>query len=75
MWKRKTHETTETTPEFTQPKFVVKIKQNRYEKFILEELRVSGDTAEELKTELQLGLQGVLAHLAIMNRRADGDSQ
>ena len=35
-----------------EPKFVIKVKQNRYEKFIIDELRVSADTQEELEKEL-----------------------
>jgi len=50
-----------------EPKFVIKVKQNRYEKFIIDELRVSADTQEELETQLILALKQISQQLQEMN--------
>ena len=50
-----------------EPKFVIKVKQNRYEKFIIDELRVSADTQEELEKEVILALKQISAQLQEMN--------
>ena len=50
-----------------EPKFVIKVKQNRYEKFIIDELRVSADTQEELESELILALRQITHQLQEMN--------
>ena len=44
----------------TEPRFVIKVKQNRYEKFILEELRVSADSPAELMKSLTAALTDAL---------------
>jgi len=50
-----------------EPKFVIKVKQNRYEKFIIDELRVSADSQEELEEELILALKQITQQLQEMN--------
>ena len=50
-----------------EPKFVIKVKQNRYEKFIIDELRVSADSQEELESELILALKQISQQLQAMN--------
>jgi hypothetical protein len=50
-----------------EPKFVIKVKQNRYEKFIIDELRVSADSQEELESELILALKQISQQLQEMN--------
>ena len=50
-----------------EPKFVIKVKQNRYEKFIIDELRVSADTQEELEKELIIALKQISQQLQEMN--------
>ena len=50
-----------------EPKFVIKVKQNRYEKFIIDELRVSADSQEELEKELVLALKQITQQLLEMN--------
>jgi len=50
-----------------EPKFVIKVKQNRYEKFIIDELRVSADSQEELESELILALKQITKQLQEMN--------
>ena len=50
-----------------EPKFVIKVKQNRYEKFIIDELRVSADSQEELEKELVLALKQITQQLQEMN--------
>ena len=50
-----------------EPKFVIKVKQNRYEKFIIDELRVSADSQEELESELILALKQISQQLHEMN--------
>ncbi len=60
MWKRKSHD---MEPVIPQPRFVVKLKQNRYEKFVLDELRVSGDTPETLMENLTNALDKVISQI------------
>jgi len=50
-----------------EPKFVIKVKQNRYEKFIIDELRVSADSQEVLESELILALKQISQQLQEMN--------
>mgnify|MGYP003141042803 FL=1 len=50
-----------------EPKFVIKVKQNRYEKFIIDELSVSGNTTNELILDLAEALQAALVQLDEMN--------
>jgi len=50
-----------------EPRFVIKVKQNRYEKFIIDELRVSADSQEELEKELILALKQITQQLQEMN--------
>lgn len=50
-----------------EPKFIIKVKQNRYEKFIIDELRVSADSQEELEKELILALKQITQQLQEMN--------
>jgi len=51
-----------------EPKFVIKVKQNRYEKFILDELRVSADTPAELMQNLTDALLQALDQLNNVNK-------
>jgi len=51
-----------------EPKFVIKVKQNRYEKFILDELRVSADTPAELMKSLTDALTQALDQLNNVNK-------
>jgi len=55
----------------TEPRFVIKVKQNRYEKFILEELRVSADSPAELMKSLTAALTDALSQLNNMNGKED----
>lgn len=50
-----------------EPKFVIKVKQNRYEKFIIDELRVSAESQEELEQELISALKQISLQLQEMN--------
>ena len=45
----------------------IKVKQNRYEKFIIDELSVSGNTTNELILDLAEALQAALVQLDEMN--------
>ena len=51
-----------------EPRFVIKVKQNRYEKFILDELRVSADTPAELMKSLTDALTQALDQLNNVNK-------
>ena len=50
-----------------EPKLRIKVKQNRYEKFIIDELSVSGNTTNELILDLAEALQAALVQLDEMN--------
>lgn len=50
-----------------EPKLRIKVKQNRYEKFIIDELAVSGNTTNELILDLVEALQAALVQLDEMN--------
>ena len=50
-----------------EPKLRIKVKQNRYEKFITDELSVSGNTTNELILDLAEALQAALVQLDEMN--------
>ena len=50
-----------------EPKFRIKIKQNRYEKFVIDELSVSGNTSNELIADLVEALEKVTLHMEEMN--------
>ena len=62
MFKRRTK-----TQTYTEPRFVVKVKQNRYEKYIVDELRVSADTTEDLLANLVASLDDVVKALDEVN--------
>ena len=51
-----------------EPEFVIKVKQKRYEKFILDELRVSADTPAELMKSLTDALTQALDQLNNVNK-------
>ena len=36
-----------------EPKFVLKVKQNRYEKFIIDELRIESNNIDEMIAQLE----------------------
>ncbi len=50
-----------------EPKFRIKIKQNRYEKFIIDELAVSGNTPNELIADLVEALEKATLQMEEMN--------
>jgi|TARA_R100001510_G_scaffold52359_1_gene53005 hypothetical protein len=55
----------------TEPKFVIKVKQNRYEKFILDELRVAADSPSELMKNLTEALTEALTQLNNVNGKEE----
>jgi len=66
MWGKKSNiSEAQTAPEM--PKFVIKVKQNRYEKFIIDELRVSGDSPEDLLLNLQTALTQAIEEIQGLN--------
>ncbi len=50
-----------------EPKFRIKIKQNRYEQFIIDELAVSGNTLNELIADLVEALEKATHPMEEMN--------
>jgi|TARA_R100000805_G_C3576559_1_gene81337 hypothetical protein len=55
----------------TEPRFVIKVKQNRYEKFILDELRVAADSPAELMKNLTEALNEALSQLNNVNGKEE----
>ena len=47
-----------------EPKFVLKVKQNRYEKFIIDELRIESNNIDEMISQLEDALIQVNAKLS-----------
>jgi len=47
-----------------EPKFVLKIKQNRYEKFIIDELRIESNNIDEMVAQLEEAIIQVNAKLS-----------
>ena len=51
------------------PQFSLKVKQNRYERFIIDELRIVNVSEEELADVLMRAIQEIETRLAVLNGR------
>ena len=49
------------------PKFSLKVKQNRYERFIVDELRIDGVSKDELADVLIEAIEEITAKLDVLN--------
>jgi len=54
-----------------QPKFNIKVKQNRYERFIIDELKITGVSRSQLSEVLIQAIEEITQKLEILN----GDEQ
>tara|TARA_R110002167_G_scaffold258264_1_gene464887 strand:+ start:865 stop:1047 length:183 start_codon:yes stop_codon:yes gene_type:complete len=50
-----------------EPKFVLKVKQNRYEKFIIDELRIESNDMNELIAQLEAAIMNINMKLMNLN--------